>query len=152
MSAIASFTKLEKSALSGLRDWASRGSTYEYLRVHGQEVADYRWSGYVLATLLPYLQETHQIELMRSEYGELAAYLCQVCGASYFIFTPTHKAAYLNQLAPHLFSETGLRQYFNEFNETNEPEMGKAMLDGVAAIQQSLAGLDDSSVIIFAIG
>ena len=55
MSAIASFTKLPKSALEGLREALASGTDYDYLRANGREVAEYRWSGYVLATLLPYL-------------------------------------------------------------------------------------------------
>ena len=66
MSAIASFIKLPRAALDGLREAAipkkglfgpPRDTYIDYLRQHGQEVADYRWSGYVLATLLPYLAE-----------------------------------------------------------------------------------------------
>jgi hypothetical protein len=49
-------------------------------------VAEYRWSGYVLATLLPYLEEKHQIDLMKSE--ELAAFLTNTTRATHFIFTP----------------------------------------------------------------
>ena len=67
MSAIASFIKLPKSALEGLRNAATGGTDSDYLRSNGREVAE--WSGYVLATLLPYPQEKHLIDLMKSEYG-----------------------------------------------------------------------------------
>jgi hypothetical protein len=30
-----------------------------------------------------------------------------------------------------------MRQYFNEFNATNEQEIGRAMLDGVSALRES---------------
>ena len=53
----------------------------------GAAVAEYRWSGYVLATLLPYLEEKHQIDLMKSE--ELAAFLTNTTRATHFIFTPS---------------------------------------------------------------
>ena len=81
MSAIASFIKLPKTAIEGLRQVAlprkrlfgkPRDSYLDYLYRHGQDVADYQWSGFILATLLPYLEEQHQITLMKSEYDELS--------------------------------------------------------------------------------
>jgi hypothetical protein len=151
MSAIVSFTKLPQSALGGLRKAAATGTAYDYLRVNGREVTEYRWSGYVLATLLPYLQEKHQLDLMTSEYDELATLLTNGTGATHFIFTPAQSAAFLNRLEPGLFSEEEMRQYFNEFNATNEQEIGQALLDGVGAIQESLKQLEDSSVVVFSI-
>jgi hypothetical protein len=96
MSAIASFIKLPKTALDGLREAAvprkrlfggQRDSYTDYFRQHGQEVADYKWSGYVLATLLVCLQKEHQIDLMKSEFDELATFLSKSRGATSFIFT-----------------------------------------------------------------
>ena len=91
MSAIASFTKLPKSALDRVREaavpkkrffGAPRDMYEEYLRRHGREVAEYRWSGFVFATLLPYLQEKHQIDLMKSDYNELGTFLTKARGAT----------------------------------------------------------------------
>jgi hypothetical protein len=117
----------------------------------GREVAEYRWSGYVLATLLQYLEEKHQIDLMKSEYDELAAFLTNTTGATHFIFTPSQRTAFLNRLEPKSFSEEEVRQYFNEFNATNEQEIGRAMLDGVNALHESLGQIEDSSVVVFSI-
>ena len=44
-----------------------------------------------------------------------------------------------------------MRQYFNEFNATNEQEMGWAMLDGVSVLHESLGHIEDSSVVVFII-
>src|SRR3979411_1517208 len=98
MSAIASFIKLPKSALEGLRKAVASGTDYDYLRANGREVAEYQWSGYVLATLLPYLQQKHQVDLMKSEYDELAAFLTNTTSATHFIFTPSQRTAFLNRL------------------------------------------------------
>ena len=87
MSAIASFTKLPNSALEGLRKAAAGGTDYHYLSTNGCAVAEYRRSGYVLASLLPYLEEKHQIDLMKSD--ELAAFLTNTTGATHCIFTPS---------------------------------------------------------------
>jgi hypothetical protein len=151
MSAIASFVKLPKSALEGLRNAAADGTDHDYLSANGREVAEYRWSGYVLATLLPYLEEKHQIDLMKSEYDELAAFLTNTTGATHFIFTPSQSTAFLNRLEPRAFSGEAMRQYFNEFNATNEREIERAMLDGVSALHESLGQIEDSSVVVFSI-
>jgi hypothetical protein len=151
MSAIASFVKLPKSALEGLRNAAAGGTDHDYLSANGREVAEYRWSGYVLATLLPYLEEKHQIDLMKSEYDELAAFLTSTTGATHFIFTPSQRTAFLNRLEPRAFSGEAMRQYFNEFNATNEREIERAMLDGVSALHESLGQIEDSSVVVFSI-
>ena len=152
MSAIASFIKLPKSALDGLRKaavpkkrflGAPKDTYYEYLRKQGREVAEYRWSGFVLVTLLPYLQQKHKIDLMKSEYAELATFLTNARRATHFIS---------RQLDPGLFSEDEMRQYFNEFNATNEQEIGRAMLDGVAVFRESLGSLDHHTVVIFIVG
>jgi hypothetical protein len=160
MSAIASFIKLPKTALDGLRDAAipkkrlfgSPHDTYhDYLRQHGQEVADYKWSGYVLATLLVCLQEQHQIDLMHSEYDQLSTFLTKSRGNTHFIFTDSHKQAYLPKLDGG-FSEQSLCDYYNKFNGSAETEAGKPMLDGVCAFRQSVSTLDEGSVVVFGIG
>lgn len=109
-------------------------------------VADYEWSGYILTTLLPYLEERHQIDLMKSEFDGLSAFLVEKRGATHFIFTDAHKRDYLQKLAPDTFSEEQLRDYYNEFNETHDPEVGKPMVDGIRAFQQSLRAVNESSV------
>ena len=107
--------------------------------------------GFVLATLLPYLQEKHRIDLMKSECGELGTFLTNARGATHFILTPSQSTAFSQQLDPRLFSEDEMRHYFNDFNETNEKAIGQAMLDGIAAFQESLKSLDEQSVIVFSI-
>jgi hypothetical protein len=151
MSAIALFRKVPKSALEGLRNAAIGGTDSDYMNVNGREVAQYPWSGYVLVTLLPYLEEKHQIDLMKSEYDEFAAFLTQTTGATHFILTASQRAAFLNRLEPRSFSEEVMRQYFNEFNATNEREIGRAMLDGVRALHGSLGEIEDTSVVVLSI-
>ena len=148
MSATASFIKLPKSALEGLPAAAASGAAYDYLSSNGTEVAEYRWSGYVLTTLLPYLEEKHQIDLMKSEHDELAAFITNATGATHFIFTADQRTALLNRLEPKSFSEAAMRRYFNEFNATNDQEIGQAMLDEVSALHQSLGEIEDNSVVV----
>jgi hypothetical protein len=158
MSAIASFTQLPTSALAGLRTAAVPKKTFfgstkdgydRYLAQNGRPVADYPWSGYVLATLLTYLEE-RGIDLMHSEHDELSTFLTTTRHATHFVFTDTHRSAYLDQLSKS-FSEEELRDYFNEFNASDEPDAGKPMLDGIAAFRDSVASVDKDSVVLFAI-
>jgi hypothetical protein len=79
-------------------------------------------------------------------------HLCQSRNVTIFIFTPTYRDRYLAKLSADQFSADELRDYFNEFNETNEPGIGQAMLDGIRFIGQSLSNLDADSVIVFSIG
>jgi hypothetical protein len=88
---------------------------------------------------------------MRSEYDELGTFLTKARRVTHFILTSSHKDEFWRQLDPGLFSEHDMRQYFNEFNATNEQGIGRAMLDGVAAFRESLSSLDDHSVIVFRI-
>lgn len=159
MSAIATFTKLPKAALHGLREAAvpkkkllraPRDDYHNYLRQHGHSAAEYEWSGFTLATLLPYLEEEHQIDLMKSEYNELSTFLTQSRDATHFIFTNAHKQAYFTKLDEQ-FSEEKLCNYFNEFNAADEAEAGKPMLDGIRAIHQSLNQIDEESVVVLSI-
>ncbi len=160
MSAIASFILLPKSALSELSDAATpkkgffggvKDRFHDFLRSRGREVTSYDWSGYVLATLLPFLDE-RGVDLMKSEYGELSSHLSKERKSTCFIFTSAHKRAYLSQLSPDSYSEAELRDYCNEFNGSSEAEAGKPMRDGIRAIHDSLHQLDDDSVILLHIG
>jgi hypothetical protein len=154
MSAIASFILLPRAALSELRDTTVAKEDVTYRKIldqAGHEVADYQWSGYVLATLLCCLKENHRIDLLRSPHDELAGLLTQARGSTHVIFTKEHKDAYLDKVDPSSLSVEKLRDYYNKFNNVDEPDAGMPMLDGVRAIQQSLAQLDDSSVILLVI-
>ena len=72
-------------------------------------------------------------------------------GATHFVLTPSQRTAFLNRLESRSFSEEEMRQYFNEFNATNEQEIGRAMLDGVSVLHESLGQIEDSSVAAFII-
>jgi hypothetical protein len=150
MSASASFDKLPKTSLAALRQAAAQGEFNRFLEEHGKSVADYEWSGFILATLLPYLDE-QQIQLMNSEHDDLSTFLSETLQATCFIFTDAHRQAYASRLAPGSFSEQALCDYYNEFNATHEPNMGQPMLAGIRAFQESLSAVDANSVIVFCI-
>jgi hypothetical protein len=160
MSAIALFVRLPKTALDGLRKvavpdkplWGKLRDTYDdYLRQPGEEVVDYQWSGYVLWTLLPYLEKQHKINLMRSEYEILADFLVKARGVTHFVLTDEQRLKYADRLDAAKFSEEQLRYYYNEFNETVEPGIGKPMIEGIKAFQWALRSIDQSSVVVLSI-
>ena len=146
MSAIAEFTRLPAAKVEQLR------SDYDATMASGESVAEYDYSGYVLAALLPYLDDRH-IELGRSPYDALVAELCQERGISLFVLTSAHRDAYLPRLASEPFPITELQAFYNDFNACAEgPEVGEAMRAGVAALCESLAALDTDSVVVCTIG
>ena len=100
MSAIASFVLLPRAALPGLRAAATQSANdtyWDFLQQTGREVADYQWSGHVLATLLCWLNEEHQVNLFKSSYDELANFLSKERGHTHLVFTNEQKTAYLQQ-------------------------------------------------------
>ena len=160
MSTIASFFKVPKNLVEDLREAIPRtqqppGTPHdaynELLHQHGQQMEKYPWSGYFLVTLLVYLQENKQIDLMHSEFDKLSEFLTNSQGTTCFILTEAHKRNYLAKLTGE-FSERSLCDYYNQFNDSDDPEAGKLMLDGVRVLRDNLNQLDDSSVIVCSIG
>jgi hypothetical protein len=117
----------------------------------GRQVSNYPWSGSVVATRLFFLREHRQIELMKSSHDELAAHLSAHRHSTVFIFDEGYKQA-IAALASEKFSEQELGDYLNDFNETDEPEAGAPMLDGVRFLRESLGHLGAENVIILSIG
>lgn len=154
MSAIASSILLPKSVLPLLRDLAAPKKTllgrdkdgfWEVLAKHGRPVGDYPWSGYVLATLLEFLEEERGIPLMKSELDDLARLLAEKRGASFFFFTENHRK-WLGDLAQQKFGSDELRDYYNDFHGTQEAGAGHPMLDGVRFLREAVASVDATSV------
>jgi hypothetical protein len=131
-----------------------RGRSDEFWDVLGREAItriEYGWSGYVLATLLPYLDE-QGIDLMHSDNDEIASALSQTRACSVFVFTSDHRERYLARLDPIEFDGTLLRRYYEEFNETAAEGVEYAMLDGIAFFRDTLASLESANVAVCIIG
>ncbi len=112
---------------------------------------EYAWSGHVLATLLPYLDE-QGIDLMHSDHDEVASTISETREGSVFVLTSDHRDRYLARLDPSAFDGTVLRRYYEELNETAAEGVGYAMLDGIAFFRDSLAPLESAIVAVFIIG
>ena len=131
-----------------------RGTSDEFWDVLGRETItriEYAWSGYVLATLLPFLDE-QGIDLLDSDHDEVASTLSQTREGSVFVLTSDHRERYLARLDPSQFDGAVLRRYYEEFNETAAEGVDYAMLDGIAFFRDTLAPLESAIVAVFIIG
>jgi gluconate kinase len=131
-----------------------RGTPDEFWDVLGRAAItriEYGWSGYVLATLLPYLEE-QGIDLMHSDHEEVASTLSQTREGSVFVLTSDHRERYLARLDPIQFDGAVLRRYYEEFNETAAEGVDAAMLDGIAFFRDTLAPLESGIAAVFIIG
>jgi len=160
MSAIAVSFVVPRTALDGLRQaaapkrsWftAPKDSYWDYLRANGRPIADYPWSGYLLATVLEWLQEKHGIDLMTSSEDELANLLNTARGATHFVLPVEHRIAYLERLDPSAFSAEAFRGYYNAFHETDETDLGTSMEDGIGLLRRLLTAVDENSLAILII-
>jgi hypothetical protein len=112
---------------------------------------EFSWSGDVLATLLPYLNE-QAIDLMHSDHDAAASTLSQIRKGSISVLTPDHRERYLARLDPSEFDGSLLRRYYEECNETTANGVEYAMLDGIAFFRDTLAPLGSATVAVFIIG
>jgi gluconate kinase len=131
-----------------------RGTSDEFWDVLGRETItriEYAWSGCVLATLLPYLDE-QGIDLLHSDHDEVASTLSQTREGSVFVLTSDHRERSLARLDPSAFDGAVLRRYYEEFNETAAEGVDYAMLDGIAFFRDTLAPLESAIVAVFIIG
>jgi hypothetical protein len=158
-SAIGQSFVIPESALPILQAAASPrkrilGTSDEFGDVLGRETItriEYSWSGYVLATLLPYLDE-QGIDLLHSDHDEAASTLSQTREGSVFVLTSDHRERYLTRLDPTEFDGAMLRRYYEEFNETAAAGVDYALLDGIAFFRDTLAPLESALVAVLIIG
>jgi hypothetical protein len=125
-----------------------RGAPDDFWDVLGRETItriEYSWSGDVLATLLPYLDE-QGIDLVNSDHDEMAL------EGSVLVLTSDHRERYWARLDPSEFDGAVLRRYYEEFNDTAAEDVGYAMLDGIAFFRDTLALLESATVAVFTIG
>ncbi len=141
-------------AAAGSRKRIVRGTPDAFWDVLGRETItriEYAWSGYVLATLLPYLDE-QGIDLMHCDHDEVAPTISQTPDGSVLVLTSDHRERYLARLDPSAFDGAVLRRYYEELNETAANGVDYAMLDGIAFFRDTLAPLDSAIVAVFIIG
>lgn len=163
MSQLAQFYDVERDALPALVDAAQtkpkqglfrRKSARPFSEVFGELTRplddDFGWSGYYFAVLLAYLDEKG-VEVTDSALDRSAEALSNAQGATMLVFPPAD-GEQLARLEPEAHDEEELRRYFEEFNECEEPEAGRAMRAALGDLHRHISGLDDSSVLLLTIG
>lgn len=108
----------------------------------------FEWSGYIFGSLLIYLQEKKDINLLNSEFDSIANWISEKRSASVMIFTSKHKKLYLDKLTLDNFTETELIEFNKDCSEDDSPELVKAEMDGIKAIQNSLKELKNENEIV----
>jgi hypothetical protein len=152
MSAIAEMNIVPRTALPQIAEATTDPKRYaETLSQVSQGAFLYRYSGWVLATLLPVLSMKYGIGLMKSEQP-LATQLSQATGATYVILTMREKEVHLERLQADNFDASKLRTSFEAFNRVDVPEAGKFMLDGIRFLRAGLDKLSEDSVAVLCIG
>jgi hypothetical protein len=150
---------VEASALDRVRDAATpkqrrlRGTIDEFPEVLSRESSSqisYPWAGYVLATLLSYLDE-RGIRLMESEHDDASHHLSNARGGTIFVLTPRHRDEYLQQLDPARFDAAELRRYYEEFTGTDAEGVEEPMLGGVSFLRDTLGALRESTVAVLVV-
>jgi len=131
-----------------LRGIAERSPDQFRKHAIGDEVCEFNWSGWVIGVLLAYLNEKHGI----SFETDIGARVTDAEGTTTIVLTAEHKRQFLGQMRPEAFHEAELETYYNEFTETEEPGIGKAMLDGIDCLHRSLDALDDSACVVLHLG
>lgn len=159
MSAIAEFYKIEISKLNELKEAATaqgkpqgeaEDSYFDFLDEKAEKLKEYDWSGYIYATLLPYLDE-NGIAILDSEYNDIAMYLSEAKDCTHIILTNSHKVDYLDKLLPSLFNTEELAAFYNEFNADDDDESGEAMLNAIEVLYENLQKVDNDHIILLGI-
>jgi hypothetical protein len=125
-----------------------RSSVDEFWDVVGRETVEhlsYPWPGYILATLLSYLDE-RGIDLLHSEHDEDGEYISGARNGSIFVLTPSQRDLYVERLNPEEFDGEELRRYYEEFTETEAEGVEEPMVAGVLFLRDMLAVLRDGTV------
>lgn len=134
-----------KTWLGGARD-----EFRNTLASRGAALPDYAAQGYVLATLLCFLED-RGFQLMNSDHDALAAEIGAARKAAYFVITDSHRARFLEALRDSSFEREDLRKYYEEFNEVQAPGVEEAMLEGVSFIVNSLSATSTENVVLLEI-
>lgn len=152
MSAIAEFKLISVAKLPNLVKAADPGNDFHNIVLHDtKKLITFDWSGYIFADLLIFLQEKKNINLLEGEYDAIANQIAEKGQPSVFILTYEHKLKYASSLILENFSANELIEFNKDFSESDDPELAKAQLDGIAALKQSLDSItsSDFAVLLF---
>jgi hypothetical protein len=153
MSLVAGFRLVPIAAVPRLVEAAAQSArTYaDQLREDAGREVTFPGSGGLLATALAYLQQ-HGVPIMESGFAGAANELSKLTGKTQVILTAAQRDACFDAINVAPDRESELRDYFNDFNAANEPDVGRAMLDGLRAIREVLVQVSEKNVVLLTIG
>jgi hypothetical protein len=125
---------------------------HEFLASMGAPCADLDLNGFYCVMALTWLQEIAEVDLMKSSHDDLATFLSDARQASCFILTQEHSDGLADSIEPESYSAGELTEYFKEFNELDDPESGKGMIDSMAWLKTCLRQVNAGHVGILMIG
>ena len=150
MASNVTFTRLARADLQDLVEATAADDPQAFagfLAANGISVADYDWDGEAFGILLELLAEDYEIDLEASE-NEAIAEIAASMGVTAIILTAEEREKYLERLNPENFSEEDLREAFEDFVEDEEEDAAEMLLDGIAALFQSLNEVDAEHVVV----
>jgi hypothetical protein len=160
MSAIADFRLIEISKLDELLEKSEvkiekklfskkiDDNYWSYLSSLSPELIDFKWSGYIFANLLIFLNEKKGINLLQSEFDLTANSISERRQNSTMIFTSRHQKEYFDKLDLNNFTREELKQFNEEFSEEADDELVDAEISGIESLKKVLGFLDDDRHII----
>ncbi len=165
MSAIADFRLIETSRLNELRDnaevkiekklFSSKkiDNYWNYLNSNSKKLSDFEYSGYIFADLFIFLAENKGIDLLKTQYDDIANSIAESRQNSTFFLTYDQRQAYLGKLDVNMFSTDELIAFNSDFSGNDDPELAKAEIEGIRSLRDSLAQLTgDNHVILLSVG
>jgi hypothetical protein len=117
----------------------------------GRTYPDFDHSGYVLATVLPYLAD-NGVDLMKSEYAPISEAISSARGCSCFVITQGMRERHEAALAALSVDEDALAAYYQAFHETDGTDAGPPMVAGIVYLRSVLAATTRDMVAILIIG
>jgi hypothetical protein len=154
MAASTNFTRLPKDDLPELVEAAADDDPQAFqafLAANGTSVADFDYDGEIFSALLPILSEDYDIDLETSE-NETVADIAEAIESLVFILSFADQKKYLERLNPENFTESELRELYEDFTEEEDEESGEAMLAAITALHQALAEADADHVVVITVG
>jgi len=128
----------------------ARDLFWEFVRERGVRVVEYRWSGFYFMSIIGFLEDRLQVNLLEADHDELARHIAEIRGISAFVFTKEHRERWMALLGQAI-SERELEAYDREFSERQDPDAGRAMHEGIAALHGALSQIDDDSLVLVCI-
>lgn len=158
MSAVASFFLLPVESLPILREMSKRpigvdDPYWGFLRLNGTEFT-YDYSGWLVVTLLCYLEEHHGVELRKSGHDDLAMELTIARHSTQYFLTSDHRDRCQTIMNPDAYDEKELGQYYNDFNQSGDAVLvvGRRMKEAIRVLRDCLAKIDNSTVVLAVVG